>query len=230
MTLNDHVSHIQSVLNKGLASASKNVQDEQIYHLLKVYRARLIWDKQNKFNKLSPFNYQTIHCLPLELVELNECKCYETGCVTLKSKCELPQILSYKHNLLIKVTLIDGTSVTQTSIKQMNNNFRKTKLTKFGWFIHDNKLVITGDKRLKVVSVTAVFEDPTALEDFCECTIDGEETDITCYDVLEQDFPMDTEMVSGLYRLVLEDFGMLYKYPDDVENNAKSTEISQDKE
>jgi len=230
MTLNEHISHIQSVVNKGIPSDDRRVSDEHIYHLLKVYRSRLIWEKQNKFNKLSAFNYQTIYCLPLELVELNECKCYSTGCVTLKSKCDLPKVLSYRNDLIIKVTLLDGTSVSKTSIAKVNYaRFRKTPMP-FGWFIHNGKLVIIGDKRLKVVTVTAVFEDPLALQDMCSCTEEGEETPVMCYNVLDEDFPLDAEMVSSLYKLVLEDMDMFYRYPQDDENNAKSTEISQDKE
>ena len=231
MTLNEHISHLQSIANKGLASDDKRLQDEHLYHLLKIYRARLIWEKQNKFYKLSPFNYQTIDCMPLELAELNDCACYKTGCVTLKSKCDLPKILSYRNNMLIKVTLLDGTPVSQTSIAKVNMaKYRKTKLAKYGWFIHDNKLVVVGDKRLKVVTVTAIFEDPTALIDMCQCTISGEETAAPCYDVLDQDFPIDAEMVPMLYKLAIEDLGIFYKFPQDDENNAKSVEISQDKE
>jgi hypothetical protein len=108
------------MLNKGVPSDDKRLEDEHIYHLMKLYRSRLIFDKQNKFYKLSPFNYQVIPCLPLIQEELNDCDCYETGCVILKSKCDIPKVLSYRNNIMIKVTMLDGSTISATSITKQN--------------------------------------------------------------------------------------------------------------
>lgn len=231
MNINEHISHIQSVINKGNPSDDRRVSDEHIYHLMNVYRARLIWEKQNKFYKLSPFNYQYIHCIPLEEAELNECECYKTGCVVLKSKYILPNILSYRNNMLIKITLLDGTPVSQSSIAKVKyRKYKKTNKDSFVWFIHDKKLVIIGDNRLKTVAVSAIFEDPSKLAELSECDSEGVNTGFKCFDIMNEEYPIDSEMVSAMYQMILNDLGMLYKYPQDDENNAKSTEITNDKE
>lgn len=229
MIINEHISHLQSMVNHGNPSDDNRLEDEHVYHLMKMYRSRLIHDKQNKFYKLSPFSYQTIACLPLIQEELNDCDCFETGCLVLKSKCDIPKTLSYRNNTILKITSIDGRTIPVTSItKETYKKYRKTSINKFGWFIHNNKLIVVGDLRLKVVTLTGIFEDPLALKDVCSC--DDGAISAPCFDPLEDDFPIDIELVPIMYKLILEDLGLMYKYPEDNENNSKSNELSQDKE
>ena len=231
MIINDHISHIQSLFSKGIASDDVRLEDEHIYHLMKLYRNKLIFDKQNKFYKLSPFNYQTIGCLPLVQEELNDCDCFETGCLVLKSKCEIPKALMYRNDILLKVTTLDGVSISATSITKQNyKKYRKVQLSKFGWFIHNNRLVIVGDIRLKVVSIKGIFEDPRSLQNICPCDDEGNELEGSCFNPLEDEFPIDSDLVPVMYKMIIEDLRLMYSYPEDNENNAKSNEITNDKE
>ena len=231
MTINEHISHIQSVINKGLASDDKRVSDEHIYHLMKIYRARLLWEKNNKGQKINVFNYQTIPCLPLIPSELNDCDCYSSGCIILRSKYKLPTILNGRNKMLIKVTTLNGDVISETTIsKQKYNKYKKTKFTGFYYILHNGYLFIIGDLRLKVVTVTFLLEDPLELSTICDCSVEGEELESFCYDPLNEDFPLDSELTSTLYKLVLEDMGLLYRYSEDNENNSKSNEVAQEKE
>ena len=66
--LSEHIAHIKSVLSRGAESDDSRYSDRQIYFLLRYLRAELFKQKLDKYNYVSPFNYQTIPCIPLELV------------------------------------------------------------------------------------------------------------------------------------------------------------------
>ena len=229
-TINEHISHIQTVFNSGIASDDKKLSDMHIYHLLKVVRARLLYEKQNKMYKISDQTFQYIPCIKLEEGFLNDCPCVPQDCPVLVSQ-ELPKLLSWRNNIFLQVTNISGDTIPQISLKQVNYlKYRKTKLSKFGWFIHNNRLIVVGDLRLCLISLRGLFEDPTELEAISMCDSEGNTTPAVCYNVDEDEFPLDSELIDVMYKLVIEELKQAYGFPQDNENNAKAVEATQGKE
>jgi hypothetical protein len=230
MTINEHIGHIQILFNSGVPSDDKKLSDEHIYHLMKIVRSRLLYEKQNKMYKLSERSYQYIPCLKLEEGVLNDCPCYNDDCTVLFS-CELPSILNWRNNIFLHVTTIDGETIPQTTLKKSNySKYKKVQLNKHSWFIHNNRLVVLGDIRLCVVSLRGIFEDPLALEHISLCNTEGEDLNVPCYDPMSDNFPMEPELIDVMYKLIVEELKMLYSLPQDNENNAKSVEAVQGKE
>jgi hypothetical protein len=230
MTINEHIAHIQTLFNSGLASDDKKLSDMHIYHLLKLVRSRLLYEKQNKMYKISDFSFQYIPCLKLEEGFLNDCPCVPQDCPVLVSK-PLPKPLNWRNGYMLKVTTLDGVTIPEMSLaKYKYQKYRKTQLSKYGWFIHDGRLIVVGDLRLCLVSIKGLFEDPTELEGISICDSEGNETPAKCYDVTTDEFPIDTELVDTMYKLVTDQLGLAYQLPQDNENNAKSVETAQGKE
>jgi hypothetical protein len=230
-TINDHIAHIQTILNAGVPSDDKKLSDEHIYHLMKTVRGRLIYEKQNKNYKISDFNFSYIGCLPLEETTLHDCHCIPPGCFVLASKEVFPKVVSWRNNLMMHVTTVEGETIPQIDLKKYQyNHLRKTQLSKFGWFIHNGRLIIVGDLRLCVVSVKFVAEDPLEVANINLCDTEGNDLGVPCYDPTEDEFPMDIDMVEIMYKLIFEELKIAYSMPQDNENNAKAVEAVQGKE
>jgi len=230
MKLMDYITHVQTVFNSGVPSDDKKLSDEHIYHLLKTARVRLLYEKQNKMYKISDRSFQHIPCLKLEEGYLAECHCLPPGCAVLMS-CELPTAMSWRNNIIMHVTTMQGETIPQISLKKSNYlKYKKVQLNKYGWFIHNNRLVVVGDTRLCLVSVNFIAEDPLELTGINHCNTEGEDLGIPCYDPTTDEFPIDAELVDIMYKLVFEDLKLMYGLPNDNENNAKSVEGVQGKE
>lgn len=230
MLINEYIGHIQSIFNGGVPSDDKKLSDEHIYHLMKIVRSRLIYEKQNKMYKLSDQSFQYIPCIKVEEGHLNDCPCLNDDCTVLMT-CELPKILTWRNNILLHVTTIAGETIPQTSLKKLQyDKYKKVRLSKHSWFIHNNRLVVTGDTRLCVISMKGLFEDPMELENIGICNQHGEDLGVPCFNPLEDEFPLEPELVDVMYKLIAEELKLLYGMPQDNENNAKSVETVQGKE
>lgn len=88
---------------------------------------------------------------------------------------------------------------------------------KEGWFMHDNYLYIVNSTVLEKVLLNALFDNPQEVHDLnCPNTQSGD-----CTDFMEEDFPIDSDLVSPMYDLVVERLTRTYTLPKDEENNAK---------
>lgn len=231
MTIQDHISHIQAIVNSGVPSDDKKFADEHIYHLMKINRGRLLYDKQNKNYKLSTFNFQYLECFPLEEGYLNDCPGIPQDCKVLVSKKKLPKIISWRNGLILKVMNLRGRTIPQTDLSRSNySKFRKTKTSRYSWFIHNDRLVVTGDLRLCVIALKFIAEDPLDLANYNVCDESGEDTGIPCFDPMVDNFPLDIELVDPMYKLIFQDLQFGMQLPNDNENNAKSVEAVQGKE
>lgn len=227
MLVGEVISSIRALLSRGQPSDDLRWNEPLIYHSVKTVRARLIKNKKDKFQELSPFTYQTLECFPLDWTTLYDCPCYTVDCKYLVSRYDLPTILSYRNGLLIdSVRTLAGKKIDRLDLTEVEyNKYSKTKKNALGWFIHNNKLVIVGNSKLKVITVRAIFDDPLALSEVPVCDSDGAESGDTCFNPRTSDFPIEQEMINDLEMMVVE---KIMKYGErnvqDNENNAKARE------
>ena len=223
--LTKHIYAIKNIVSRGPVSDDFNYSDRFIGHLLKVTRNRLIKQKLDKYNAISPYAYQDL-CLTLERGQYSYCpNLPTTSCFILKSVNELPEILSPRWGYAAKVTYVDGRELSSTNLT--SNEYKKYSLLnnvslKDKWFIHNKKLFILSDQDyLQKILITAVFEDPEEVFDSNQsgCPTAGQEVDFT----------IDPELVDPMYEMVLKSIGFSHQFARDDENNAKSIEqIQQD--
>ncbi len=220
----EYIGHIEAILSQGPKNDEYRFSDKHIYNILLYLRAVLIKNKANKMQVISEFNYQTVSCLSLELANLNDCDCLpEVGCKYLRTSQPLPEILTHRNGFMIKqVTDLHGNIIPETTLQDSAyDKYSFTKKDTVQYFIHNNYLFITNNKRLKKINITAVFYDPTATNGLSSCDT---EADSDCFDPKTTPFPMEKDLTSALFKMAYEEIlGIAYQVNQDPENDAKNT-------
>jgi len=233
MKISEIIQRVQSIYSKGTQSDDTRLSNRHIYNKMLTVRAKLISQKAKKKQKVSQFNYQTLPCVELIKVPAHECPCLPPlGCDILRSKYELPQILAGLSGELIewvrtieKSVKIDYISINALNAQKGNKYTSKNSY----YFIENGYLYISTPRKLKVVSIRALFEDPLEAETFkqyCDSCKDCP----TCIDYLEQDFPIDNDLIDTLVQLTLEEVVMLFSQSvEDTTNNTRDNLKEQSK-
>lgn len=224
--LKEHISVITQVLSNGPVSDDFQFPDQMIYFILKDLRAKMLKQKIDAGKYVNPQNYQTIPCYKLNYDDLVDCECYTADCKGLQSVCNLPRIISSNKGLWVdgvytinsnKPSRLDNVTLDEVRLSEYSKTMQNVK----GWFIHKDKMYVTGYDRLAAVRVTALFEDPLAIMNMspsCGCNPDGS---ALCVDPYEAEFPLDADMTRDLRTMTYEELlkiGMIV--PRDVTNDA----------
>lgn len=148
---------------------------------------------------LSEFMVQTLPCVEVQELDRNECPCAPaSGCYWLRSKVELP-----RYCKLISVTGIVANSENPrfTFIKWDRFQYipkARTKSVRNGryWTVRDSGgegpyLYLYGDRNLKQVAISAIWEDPMWVDSFPKCGTEDLESKCNPLDV---DFHTDAWM------------------------------------
>lgn len=230
MKVKEIIQRIQSMYSKGVNSDDSRLANRHIYNKIVTVRAKLISQEAKKKQKISAWNYQTIPCIELIKVNTHECPCIPPiGCQILRSKFKLPMPLSGLSGDLIKsVHTIDRSikidEMSVTAIKyQKGNKYSRAKIT---YFIENEFLYISTPANLKVVSMTALFEDPLEVnkyqglcDDCKECT--------QCMDYLEQEFPIDNDLVDTLIEMSFNEVVITFAQSQEDKTNNSSDSLKE---
>ena len=215
MKVQEIIQRIQSLYSKGVQSDDTRLTSRHIYNKLITVRARLVSQEAKKKQRISRWNYQTLPCVELIEVSAHDCPCLPPiGCMMVRSKYKLPKPLSgLDKNLIQSVQTIDrGLKIDEITMNAMNS-LRGNKFTskKLNFFIQDGYLYITVPTKIRIVSVTGLFEDPLEVKkfpNFCQtedCVDCGE-----CLDFTKEDFPIDNDMIDALIELSLTELVQLF--------------------
>ncbi len=230
-TLLEHVYSVKNLLNKGVPSIDDRYTESLISHLLNSARSVLLKDKLNKYGAVSAFSYQTI-CVPLVIDNFHDCDCIpeEYGCKILKSDCQIPRDLISKFGSTIMVRkgsgkAIDATNPTKNDLSQYSEANNPPDI---GYMIEDGRIIIFNTLNLQVVLVTAIWDDPLKVKDFCGCSPSN--PTLPCYDPIMDEYPIDSDLVRPMELMVVEQILSTHRLPEDNLINAKAVELGQDKE
>lgn len=227
MKLLEHIYAVKNLINRGVASDDARFSNPLIAHLLKVTRSKLIEAKADKYYFISEQSFQSL-CVSLELGTFhNCCTAPDVDCFILKSTLKIPKILNTRWGDFLKVLTLDGRTISKTSMTA--NSLAKYSLTnkipRIGWFIHDGYLYIINNSKIETILLNGLFADPKEISDL-NCSA----TNNNCPDLYEEEFPIDSDLVDAMYKLVLEYLYRGYTLPEDGENNARAVEVSNERE
>lgn len=232
MKLQDLIQRVQSLYSKGAQSDDSRLSSRHIYNKLLTVRSRLISQEAKKKQRISQWNYQVLPCVELELVPSHDCPCVPPiGCQILRTKYKLPEPLSGLSGTLIQaVTTIDrGIKIDEVTLNAVNAQ-RGNKYTskKMNYFLHNGYLYVTTSQNLKAISITALFEDPIEASKYkglCDC-----KDCANCVDYLEEDFPIDNDMIDALIELTINEVVILFSQSqEDQTNNSRDSLREQSK-
>lgn len=226
MLVGELIQRVQSLYSKGAESDDSRLTRRHIYNKLLTVRSTLIFNKLNKNQYISQWNYQTLPCVELILVEGNDCPCVTPiGCQILRSKEKLPKpINSISKHIIQSVTSIDGSIIfSETSFrgKKWNADDKYTGNTP-DYFIKDNYLYITTTRKLKLVTIIGLFNDTVEVDNFpsyCDGTTPPTSCDTS---PMELEFNIDEDLVDTLVELSIKELVLMFsQMTEDTHNDAK---------
>jgi len=223
MKLNEAITRLKVALNKGIPSNDGRYSSEYLYSQLKTMRAKRLRQKLDQFAFISNYTFSTIDCIPLVLGQFSDCPCFTSDCFILRSKYQIPQLISYRSGLYLKVFTISGKEISETSkIKENNKQYRKTQVNELGYFFHNNYLFIVGSTTLKTVMLTGIFVDPLELEEIPLCDPEGNPLNGTCFNPLTENFPIDEELYEDIEAMIIQKILTFEQSTtEDTENNDR---------
>lgn len=180
-----------------------------IYSYLLQFRARILSERKAKKYPHSRHNIQTIPCIKLKKVDMNECPCIPaSGCVFLKSAYPIPRSAT---NNYLSVTSILGNKTYDylrwDSFEDVLNSKNKAERVKPYYTIKsfgkESHLYVYSDNNKEIVSATLIAEDPLEVIGYPNC---GKENHIC--NPLDELFVIDMDTLQLIYTMM---FDMLLK-------------------
>lgn len=191
-----------------------------VYYFLLRYRARLIREKVRNNLPLSHWNYQTIDCMALKPVPLDECPCAPgDGCSFRKTTLQIPKPLSR----LKSVTSTNG-QVTYTFVEwerlrnKINSRFKGEREAAYYTLKtrqNGTYLYLYNSLHTKYITVTGIFENPLEVQYFPNCNGEVEK----CQDPREQPFILDPDLLTTVYDLALGQVARAKQMGTDIDSN-----------
>ena len=227
MTIGEIIQRVESLYSKGAPSDDARLSQRHIYNKLLSVRGKLIFQKSNKNQKISIWNYQTLPCIELVKAPLHECPCLPpSGCQILRSKHPLPKpLLNLSTHLIDNVTSLDGAIIySETDWEgykyKKGNKYTKKKLD---YFVRNGYIYITHKDGPKIISLTGLFEDPIEADKFPSyCDKEDCKDCQDCDSILDKEFPVDGDLIDLLVEFTVAElvnvFGQLRQ---DTDNDSK---------
>lgn len=226
MILKEHLFAIRDLISKGPASDDSAYSLRFLAHLLNVARATLTEQKADKYSYISEQSFQSL-CIPLQLGNFhNCCEVTDVECKVLKSVDPLPKFLNARWGDFAKVMSLTGEVIPKTSptLNKYSEYTITNVIPKIGWFIHDNHLYIINNKKLEMVLLNCLFDDPVQIKTL-NCSNDT--TQATCPDWYDEEYPIDPDLIRPAYLLVLDLILNSRKLPpNDSANDAQDSQVS----
>lgn len=210
---------LSSLNNK--AESTTPFSDRLVYEALRSSRASLLFQKQSANLYLNQDNYQTIKCIPLREVDTVDCPCVpKSGCTFRASTIDIPTPIGKFYS----VTSIDG-SINYAYVPwdrfKFKLNDRYTSTTDTAFFTTKNtkegvRLYLYNDIHKEYASITSIFADPIKVYSYPSC--DG--TPEKCADPLMYNFPIDPELLPGVYEMATQLLQPKAPQDDKVQNDS----------
>lgn len=190
---------------QGKLSFDKEWSYRLIYYYFKIYRARLLWERKQKKQPHSRQVIQTIPCVSLIQIDMNECPCKpETGCFFLKSKYAIPKSI-FGNYISVTSTLGNKTYdyVRWDTFSDVINSYIKAERTKPYYTIKDfgmsSFLYIYSDNNKEQVAITLIADDPLEVIGFPNCDKENH----IC-NPMDELFPVEAESIPIIYEMMFD--------------------------
>lgn len=222
MTIDQHISAIRGLLNN-YTERETPLSREFIYHHLRVVAAMLIKQKYDRTKIRNPFN-NLYYCIPLEVGKVYDCPCINVGCDVMRSVDLLPAPIMGRSAPMIRLATLDHHDIgyIEPSIADSlgTDPVRKGKLH---YSIVGGRLIIWNSnprtKTPKAVLIGGYYEDPTQWVDITACDNNGDPAG-NCYNISQDDFPIDADLVSNMYDIVVRRLVQPLTIPEDAANQS----------
>ena len=199
LTANQLIYNLIELASSGSNPNEFRISEENVLFWINEVGGMLKAQEIAKKHDISDSWIQTLGCVELEQKDISDCCLVPIGCYGLKSIKQLPSAIEVDAILYyLSVTGLDGTTISKLNrYSQKYKKYSKYTGKNKGWFIKDNYLYIINDKVLKYVTVTGLFEDPSELSNFVDCS--GE----SCW-TMDSPYPISQKLVAQMNDIILK--------------------------
>ena len=220
MKIGDIVGDVRTTIKAH--SVDTNFSDEYLYNIIRSYRNQFLKRKYESRNSMSPINWQTI-CLPLKKTKYHDCSCISVGCDILKSEKTIPSVVVGRNRPFIKIQTFDGVTIPYITPDRVKTNRYTNILADVpGYFIQNKKIILWNTLQLKAVLISWVLEDPRMLSKYQLCDENGVAYGACSYDPLNEEFPVDEDLIPEIRMSVLRELGVSLQLQEDITNDSQS--------
>ena len=218
MTINQHISAIRNLIEE--YNQDSNYSDEYLYHLFNASAATLIQRKAEKFHKLSEWNVKDF-CMDLEKSKAHNCACVP-GCVALRTKYEIPKPLIGRNKPLIKFYTVDYEEIPLvTTADVVASKYDAVKSSGLIIVLHNQYGYVyngtTDPISPKSIIISSYPKDVSEWASIQSCS--SNTSNNVCFDIDNDDYPLDEDMAMLAYQMVLEILNLSFnKVKDDTQN------------
>ncbi|MDB4285895.1 hypothetical protein N9933_01175 [bacterium] len=229
MKVSEVIQRIQSLYSKGVDSDNSRLSPRHIVNKVNTVRAKLLSQDKRRRIVFSQWSYQTLPCVKLISAPLSECPCVpETGCEILKSEFPIPSlIIGLNQHSIQSVTSIDGeVSYSATTwLAMKSEDGRKFTSKKPSYFIKDDHLYIPHRGGPKILTISAVFENPDeayVFPSYCgdyPCT-EGDCPE--CVAIVDRVYPCESKLLEDIITISVQELVVMFsKSVEDLTNDTK---------
>lgn len=229
-TVGELITRVQYPYSNGVESDDSRLTRRYVYSILKSGRNTLMFNKVNKNQFISHWNFQTLPCVEMIVVPPHDCPCLPpVGCEMMRTKYKLPSpIANLSKHIIASVTSVDGV-VTFNETTFGNKKYKKgNKYTsdKPDYFIKDEYLYITVRSRIKAITVIALFNDPYEVAKFPNICNEGCIDCSTCPpNPMDIEFNIDEDLERTLIEFAIQEIAV---FLGKLEKNDKLNNSSDD--
>lgn len=228
MTIREIISGFRVPIDKGLPSDDSTFSNQYIYHLMKICRGVLLYEKLKDSNYNYNLNLQTLECIELEVADKNECcEKLPSGCKWLKSKKPIPSTI----NSIITNVFNDRGDKYNRVMSESSKSFKRYDMgnseNSYKYLIKNNYLYVPDLGSPRWVKIEALFYDDFEVKNMCNG--DSNSSSQSC-DFLDSEFPLDDRLLDKMYSMMNERIMKTYFYFNrDINNDTMNEDASTQK-
>lgn len=218
-TIGEHISNLRGLM-KLYSRNQEGYTDEGLYSLFSISRAEILTQQLKKFMALSEHNWYQI-CMGLEITKSHNCDCVpdHLECKVLKSKYKIPSVLVGRNNSKIKIRTIGGKVINLVSEDEWFRKKDTETNNYYGSIVNQYLVIWNAPLSLKVILISAIWQDVTELSTIPNCTPSGDPAGL-CYDPLTSMYPLQEEYTRAAYEMTLNMLGKSLQIPQDQTNDS----------
>lgn len=228
-----NLEFVSRVMNN-LKSLSKDAHISRRF-ILNVGRVKASFLVAQKLDEMTLFLEEDISvrisCMKMEEVSVIDCPIVELRSCRdiMRSKCELPKLISGKNGVaILSVSNIDATEFLTliTERKYAGLKKRKLKYPTQKYFLYKNGYLYIPDLRWEYVSISMLSMEGSKIGNGCDC---NDEDDENCTDVWGETFNCPDRLLEIVASQTLQELASIYRTSIEDENpnldvNVKSTD------
>lgn len=220
-TLSQLTYDLLNMARGGTISDDDNIGYRQVQFWIKNTRAMLIRQDIQKGRAISGNIIQKLPCLEVILVDASSCPCtIPVGCHILRTKNRIPKPIEVDtKDMIIRVSSIEMNSKPYSFISLSrapwtgNNKYAKRNPKAFYF---DGYIWIINSSPIERITVYGIFEDPTELKQYVDCS------STPCYSD-DDPYPISAWMIPMMEKIIMEtNFKIILGTTTDNTGNAKS--------